>query len=86
MRTAALLALSCLTLAACEREPDPRGVDRGEVLLQVVATGKSETRPDEARFTAGVQTIAASADAASTRNNEVMNRVTAALQRLGVKE
>ena len=87
MRTAAaLIALSCLTLAACEREPDPRGVDRNEVLLQVVASGRSETRPDQARFTAGVQTVRGTAAAASTANNEVMNRVTAALQRLGVKE
>lgn len=85
MRAAVLLALSCLTLAACEREPDPRGVDHNEVLLQVVASGRSETRPDQARFTAGVETIAPTSAAASEQNNAVMNRVTAALQRLGVK-
>jgi uncharacterized protein YggE len=80
------LTLLCLTLAACGPRPaDPRGVDRDEVLLQVVATGRADTRPDEARFTAGVQTIAATAAAASTGNNEVMNKVTTALERLGVK-
>ena len=86
MRAVTGLAFLCLTLTACtERAPDPRGVDRDEVLLQVVATGRTDTRPNEARFTAGVQTIGASAAAASTANNEVMNRVTAALERLGVK-
>jgi uncharacterized protein YggE len=74
-----------LALAACSEAPDPRGVERDEVLLQVSATGRAETRPDEARFTAGVETIAASAAAASAGNNEVMNRVAAALERLGVK-
>jgi uncharacterized protein YggE len=68
------------------RDPrDPRGVDRDEVLLQVLASGRADTRPDQARFTAGVQTIAPSAAAASAGNNEVMSKVAAALERLGVK-
>ena len=76
-----------LSLAACaERAPDPRGVDRDETLLQVSATGRAETRPDEARFTAGVQTIAATAAAASAANNAAINRVLAAVERLGVKK
>ena len=75
-----------LALAGCEKIADPRGVDRDEVLLQVVATGRTDTRPDEARFTAGVQTLAATAAAASAGNNRVMERVAAALERLGVKE
>lgn len=65
--------------------PDPRGVARDEVLVQVSATGRADTRPDEARFAAGVQTIAASAAEASARNSEAMNRVTAALGRAGIK-
>ena len=86
MRNVMSLAVLCAALAGCiERPADPRGVDHDEVLLQVVATGRTDTRPNEARFTAGVQTIAATAAAASTRNNEVMNRVTAALEKLGVK-
>ena len=73
-------------LAACAQQaPDPRGVGRDEVLLQVVATGRADTRPDEARFTAGVSTIAATAAAASAGNNAVINRVVAALERLGVR-
>lgn len=78
--------LLVMTLSACtERAPDPRGVARDEVLLQVVAAGRADTRPDEARFTAGVQTTAANAAAASAGNNAVMSRVAAALERLGVK-
>ena len=73
-------------LAACgERASDPRGVDRNEVLVQVTATGRGDTRPDEARFTAGVQTIEATAAAASQRNTRVINEVVAALGRLGVE-
>ena len=71
-------------LAGCSRPADPRGVARGEVLLQVAATGRSEVRPDEARFTVGVTTNAATAGAASTGNAQAANRVVAALERLGV--
>lgn len=74
-----------LALAACgSAPPDPRGVDRDEVLVQIVATGRADTRPDEARFTAGVETIEATAAAASERNNRVINAVVAALGRLGI--
>lgn len=81
MRAALLIPL---LLSACGPAPDSRGVARDEMLVQVVASGRAEARPDEARFTAGVQTIAASAAAASAGNNEVMNRVAAALRGLGV--
>src|SRR3712207_2162841 len=82
------LALVVLAgLAACApAEPDPRGVRRNEVLLQVSATGRAEVRPDEARFTVGVTSNRPSAAEASAENNRVMNRVTEALERLGVKE
>ena len=76
----------CLTLIACGRaDADPRGVDRHEVLVQVAATGRSDTRPDEARFTAGVETLDSTAAAASERNSQVINRVVEALRRLGVR-
>ena len=75
-----------IALAACERAPaDPRGVAGDEVLVQIVATGRADTRPDEARFTAGVQTIEATAAAASERNNRVINAVVEALGRLGIE-
>jgi hypothetical protein len=84
------LSLAALPLflvsIGCERAPpDPRGVGREEVLVQIVATGRADTRPDEARFTAGVQTIDATAAAASERNNAVINRVVAALRGLEVR-
>ena len=82
-----LLALPLLLiLSACGRAPaDPRGVDRDEVLVQIAATGRSDTGPDEARFTAGVQTIEATAAAASERNNRIINAVVEALGRLGIE-
>ena len=85
-RRAVLFCGLIVALSACgQQAPDPRGVDRDEVLLQVVATGRADTRPDEARFTAGVSTIAPTAAAASAGNNEVINRVVAALERRGVR-
>jgi len=87
MRYRAFLLLPIASLAACGDKPaDPRGVDHDETLLSVSATGRSETRPDEARFTAGVSTIAASAEAATQRNNETMAKVAAALKAFGVAE
>ena len=86
MRHKASIILACTPLAACGDAPeDPRGVDRDEVLLQVMASGRTDTRPNEARFTAGVQTIAPTAAAASQGNNAVMNKVASALERLGIK-
>ncbi len=76
-----------LALGACSKSaPDPRGVDRDEVLVQVSASGRADSRPDEARFTVGVDTIAATSREASARNSATIGKVAAALQRLGVKE
>lgn len=73
-------------LAACgHRPPDPRGVAPDEVLVQVAASGRADTRPDEARFTAGVSTVAPSAAEASAGNNQAMARVVAALHGLGIR-
>lgn len=86
MRHAVKISLLVLALSACgERPADPRGVERDEVLLQVTAAGRTDTRPDEARFTAGVDTIGATAADASARNSATINKVVAALDRLGVK-
>lgn len=79
------IALVVFALAGCgDRSDDPRGIDRDETLLSVSAIGQAETRPDEARFTAGVSTTASSAQAVTQRNNEAMAKVTAALTALGV--
>ena len=82
-----LPATLALALAACtDASPDPRGVAPDETLVQVSASGRADSRPDEARFTVGVETIAPSARAASAQNSATFNKVAAALQRLGVKE
>lgn len=84
-----LLALpvsAAFGLAACQPSaPDPRGVGRDETLLTVSATGRAESRPDEARFSLGVNTIAATAAEASRLNNEKMAKVTGALTGFGIK-
>ena len=83
------LALACALLpllAACQtREPDPRGVEPGETLLTISATGRADSRPDEARLRLGVTSQGPSAGGASQLNREKMARVTEALTRLGVK-
>jgi hypothetical protein len=84
MRWIALPALALL--AACQPRPaDPRGVERDETLLTVSASGRADTRPDEARLQLGVQSQAGSAGEASRLNREKMDKVTAELARLGVK-
>ena len=84
MRWIALPALALL--AACQPKPaDPRGVERDETLLTVSASGRADTRPDEARLQLGVQSQAGSAGEASRLNREKMDKVTAELARLGVK-
>lgn len=80
-----LSLVAFLALAACSgASPDPRGVQRGETLLTVAATGRAEATPDQALFTAGLSSIAADAQAASARNAQTMGRITAALAKLNV--
>jgi hypothetical protein len=74
-----------LLLAACSGAGDtPQRVKPEETLVQVSASGRTETAPNEARFSAGVQSIGASAGAASETNNETINKVLAALDGLGI--
>jgi uncharacterized protein len=81
-----LVSLSALAaLAACGQRTDPRGVDRDETLLTVTASGRADTRPDEARLQLGVNSLGGSAAEAGRANREKMERVTAVLARLGVK-
>jgi uncharacterized protein YggE len=77
-----------LALAGCGGETpyDPRGVDHEETLLSVSATGEAETRPDQARFQAGVNNWAASARAASEANAADIREIVAALKAAGVTE
>jgi uncharacterized protein len=85
--TAALGAL--LALSACGSggdRHDPRGVDRNETLLSVSATGRSETRPDMATFSAGIETFGKTGPDASKANEDKMNALVAALEKQGVPE
>ncbi len=87
MRSLFPATVLALAHAACSSPPpDPRGVGRDETLVQISASGRADSRPDEARFTVGVETIAPSARAASAQNSATFNKVAAALQRLGVRE
>jgi uncharacterized protein YggE len=83
----AVLLLSLPLLTGCQPpiNPDPRGVKLGETLLTISATGRAEARPDEARLRMGVVSVGPNAGAASRLNREKMERVTAALSKLGAK-
>lgn len=73
------------SLAGCHRgPPDPRGLERGETLLSVTGTGRTEATPDQALFTAGLSSIGADARGASAANAQTMSKITAALARLSV--
>ena len=76
-----------LALAACSDPSDvARGVDHGETLLSVSASGQAESRPDRAEFEAGIQTWGSSARAASAANDEKIAEIVAALRELGVAQ
>ena len=82
-----LAAGTAFALAACADAPyDPRGVDHGETLLSVSATGQAETRPDEAFFQAGVNSYAGTARAASEANTRDIAKVVDALKAAGIAE
>ncbi len=52
------LLLTASILSACQApDPDPRGVEKGETLLTISATGRAEARPDEARLRMGVVSV-----------------------------
>ncbi len=90
MNRAAILIGASLTLSACgggrDGHPNPRGVDDDETLLSVSATGRSETRPDMATFSAGIETFGKTGPDASKTNAEKMNKLVAALETNGIAE
>jgi uncharacterized protein YggE len=84
MRFLPLLTLPLFAAACSGTEESPQRVKPNETLVQVSASGRTETTPNEARFSAGVQSIGASASAASDTNNQTINKVLAALDGLGI--
>jgi uncharacterized protein len=83
-----LVSLAALTLAGCGHPgpPAPNGLEHGETLLQVSASGQTETKPDEANISVGVSSIGATSEAATAGNNAKINAVVGALKALGVAE
>ncbi|WP_324826569.1 SIMPL domain-containing protein [Qipengyuania zhejiangensis] len=82
-----ILFAAPLALGACsDRADEARGVDHGETLLSVSASGQAETRPDRAQFQAGIETWARSARDASKANGVKIAEIVAALRALGVDE
>jgi uncharacterized protein YggE len=83
---AALLVATLLLTACGDTVYDPRGVEHEETLLSVSAIGEAETRPDQARFQAGVNNWAATARAASDATAADINEIVAALKARGIDE
>ena len=82
-----LVSLAALSLAGCGGPGGPHGgLGKGETLLQVSATGQTETKPDEANFSVGVSSIGVTSEAATEGNNQKINAVVTALKGLGVAE
>jgi uncharacterized protein YggE len=91
MRKAAigLTSLTALVLGGCHpfgAAPAPNGLERGETLLQISASGQTETKPDEANISVGVSSIGATSEAATAANNAKINTVVGALKALNVAE
>lgn len=85
--TVLLPGLGAGLLAGCQAAPpDPRGVRPDETLLTVTGTGRAERRPDQALFTAGLETVAPTAQDAGARANAAVGRIVAALKQAGVEE
>ena len=80
------LATAPLALSACDRSDEARGVDHGETLLSVSASGQAESRPDRAQFQAGIETFSRDATSASAANAEKIREIVAALRELGVAD
>lgn len=79
-------ALAVLVAACGDTTYDPRGIDREETFLSVSAVGEAETRPDEARFQAGIENWAGTAKEASARTAADIEKIVSELERQGIAE
>jgi uncharacterized protein YggE len=81
----ALAAMLPLTLAVPARGQEPTiALAPGEVLLKVEAQGVSRARPDLMSLSAGVVTTGRTAREALAANNQLANRLIAAVRAQGV--
>jgi uncharacterized protein len=87
MRRLCATTLIPLLLAGCGGggPHDPRGLRRGEILLQVSATGEATARPDQASFSTSAIGVGATAIEASNTATAIMTKVLAALNAKGIK-
>jgi uncharacterized protein len=78
-----------LALAGCgsgSDRVDPRGVEHGETLLSLSATGEAEAVPDVATIMIGVETFGADAKAANEANSRKAAEIAKALEEFGVAD
>ena len=78
----AVAALLCPAVPALAQAPDGREPDS----VSVTGVGKSAVTPDRASVSAGVQTLAASVQAAVQENNARVSAIVAALRKLGLAD
>ncbi len=86
MRILAPILILTLAAGCSDQAIDARGVEKAETLLSVSASGEADTRPDEARFTAGVENWARNAAASSAETQKDIDAIVAALRELGIEE
>lgn len=87
MHRGIIVLSAALALSACGGQTyDPRGVESDETLLSVSATGRAETRPDEAQFQAGINSWSATATSATAANARAIEEVVDALKAVGIPE
>ena len=84
MKRALSLAVLAALAGCAPAPPDPRGVDHGETLLRLSASGEAEAVPDEAFIQLGVNTTAATARTAQETNTKKIEEIVKALADLGV--
>ncbi len=84
----AALAITAAPLPAAAQAQNIEGprVAPESTLLSVDATGKVNSKPDLATFTAGVATTGTTAGEALSANSAAMNRVISALKRAGIAD
>lgn len=78
-----------LALAGCgsgSDRVDPRGVEHGETLLSLSASGEAEAVPDVATIMIGVETFGANAKAANEANSRKAAEIAKALEEFGVAD
>ena len=80
-----IMSFCIYLLAACADSDSALKIQKGETLLEVGASANYETVPDEARFSVGVETLAANGPAASKANDAIMQKLASELTKLNIE-